>query len=325
MSKIGVKKNMIFATIALAAYNIFMLIFAGCKLTLAANRVETILGFIILGITCVIYQLLYWPGFHTDLSLYMKSKSSAKELSIIYFIGQITSIFAPLLGGIMLIKAGTSILMMVVTLFTLSSIIPLLNGLTEKPTISLSFKEFLKEISSRKRLKYYLPFYAEGIRGYIGGVFWGLFIYTILHSIMDLGLITSGVALFTGIFALFLGRLIDKHKKVKDRALKIGTVTSSVGWILKGLPINGFSFFLADNIQKFGDSVVNIPYAKTMYKRFKNIKSFTDEYVVIREMCYHIGGGVVMIFLGLIIAKFNFQYVAFIVAALSSTVLLLMR
>lgn len=325
MSRIGIKKNMIYATMALVAYNIFMVIFTGFNLTLDSNTPETIVGFIILALICAIYQMLYWPGFHTDLSLYMKKEDSAKDISSFYFIGQATSIIAPLVGGIILVKIGTPILMSFVAFFTLLSIFPLLKGPDEKPTVSLSFKEFLKEVLNRKQLKYYLPFYAEGINGYIGGVFWALFVYTILQSIVDLGLLASGVALFTGIFVLTLGHLVDKHKKIGEKALKVGVTTTSLGWLLKGLPSSGFSFFIADNIQRFGSSIISIPYQKTMYKRFKTIKSFADEYVVIREMAYHIGGGIIMLLLGLIISQFNLFYAAFIVAALSSTVFLTMR
>lgn len=325
MSKIGIKKNMMYATIALIAYNIFMVVFTGCKLTLSLDAFETIVGFIILGIICAIYQMLYWPGFHTDLSLYMKKEDSAKHISNFYFIGQATSIFAPLLGGLILVKLGAPLLMILVTLFTLLSIFPLRSGADEKPTVSLTFKEFLKEISSRKKVKDYLPFYAEGINGYIGGVFWGLFVYTILNNIMDLGFLASGVALFTGIFVLILGSFIDKHKKISERALKVGVTTTSLGWLLKGLPSSGISFFIADNIQKFGSSIISIPYQKVMYKRFKSIKSFADEYVVIREMAYHMGGGIIMLFLALIISQTNLMYSAFIVAAISSVVFLSMR
>ncbi|MDD3647031.1 MAG: hypothetical protein PHS44_00825 [Candidatus Dojkabacteria bacterium] len=325
MGKIGIKKNLIWGTIFLILYCLTILSVSNLGLSLASSPVLTIFAFIILATIATTYQSFYWPAFHTDLSLFMRRRESGKNIGTFYLIGQLTSVVAPIAGAIILIKLSLTHLITLEVLLLLISAIPLLTGPDERPHSSLTFKGFLKFLFSTKRIKYYLPFYAEGINAYIASVFWGLFVYTVLENILDLGLIASGVSLFTGIFVFTLGYLIDKKKHLKTKILRIGVTTSSIGWIIKGLPTSGLFFFVADNIQKFGDMVARIPFEKAMYNRFKSIKSLADEYVVLREMAYHIGGGLIMIILAIIVWQFNYLYSAFIVAAISSLVYLFMR
>ncbi|MBU0976320.1 MAG: MFS transporter [Patescibacteria group bacterium] len=325
MGKIGIKKNLIWGTLFLIFYCLTILYFSNLDITLATNPGLTILAFCTLATIASAYQSLYWPAFHTDLSLFMRRKESGKNIGTFYLIGQMTSVIGPILGALILLNLSLTHLITLEVLLLLISTLPLIRGPDEHPHSSLSFGGFVKFLFSKKRFKYYLPFYAEGINGYIAGVFWGLFVYTILQNILDLGLIASGVSLFTGLFVFGLGYFIDKRKHLKDKILRIGVTTSSIGWIIKGLPTSGLFFFVADNIQKFGDIVARIPFEKVMYNRFKSIKSLADEYVVIREMAYHIGGGIIMIILAVIIWQFNLMYSAFIVAAISSLVYLLMR
>lgn len=325
MSKIGIKKNLVFGTVFLIIYYLLVLNFSNLGISLSSDTALVILSFSILAITCSIYQSLYWPAFHTDLSLFMRRRESGKNIGTFYLIGQFTSIVGPIAGALILSNLSLKVLIILQVMALIISIIPLLFGPDEKPKVSLTFKGFLSELLKKREFKFYLPFHAEGINGYIGAVFWGLFVYTILGSIMDLGMIASGVSLFTGVFVYILGYTIDKKKHLKDKILRIGVTTSSLGWIIKSFPTSGVFFFIADNIQKFGDSVARIPYEKTMYNRFKNTKSLADEYVVLREMAYHIGGGLMMILLAFVIWQFNLVQSAFIVAAISTLVYLFMK
>jgi len=325
MAKIGIKKNMIFATFILIAYNLILLMFADRDLSILTSPGETTIWFAILAILCSIYQALYWPAFHTDLSLYMENKNSGKDIGAFYFIDLVSSIIAPVLGGIVLLKAGTSILIYISVFFIFISIFPLFKGPDSKPKVSFTFKEFLGQIFHKQNIKSYLPFFAEGTNAYISSIFWPLFVFSIISSVLDLGLLVSGVSLFTAITVLILGHLLDKNDDAKDKVLKLGVTTSSLGWLIKGLQTSPITFFIADNIQQFGDSVVSIPFEKTMYKRFKDIKSLADEYVVIREMIYHFSGAFIMFLLAFLIWRFNIIYSAFIIASISYLFYLLMK
>ncbi len=325
MSRIGIKKSLIIGTLLLMLYNIFLIYFLGCGINLDNYKNILILGFFITALNCSLYQTFYWPAFHTDLSLFLKEGSSGKNLGVLFFIGQCASIVGPVIGGIILQNSNLNILFFLQIIFLTLSVVPLFFGPDEKPETSYKFKDYIKELFNIKKIKNYLPFFAEGIKGYINSTFWGLFIYTVLESVIDVGLLTAGVSFFTALFVVLLGKIIDKRRFLKNKLLGIGVFIASFGWIIKGVSINNIFYFIADNVQKFGDSIVQIPYQKTMYKRFKNVRSLADEYVTIREMAYHIGGGVIIILLALIIYSTNLSYSAFIVAAFSYVIMLAIK
>jgi len=325
MSKIGIKKSMIFATFFLILYNAVLLYFSKQNLTINSAPLNSVIWFGLLAIICTIYQMLYWPSFYTDISLFMKNEQSGRDIGKIYFFMEITYIIAPIIGGFILVKFGIITLLIFSSIITSLSVIPLFKGENQKPSIILNFKQIIRELFNKDKITYLLPFYAEGISECINNIFWGLFVYLIVGNIMELGFLSSGVALFTAAFVLIIGRIIDKYRNSHNKILRVGVITSSVGWLLKGLPVSTILFFVFDNIQKFGNSIVRVPFEKTMYKRFKYKLNLADEYVVLREVAYSISGGLSLILLAFIIWKFNFTYAAFIIASISTTIYLLMK
>ncbi len=325
MTKLGVKKNMIIGTVLMIIYRIILIIASNEDINLSDHPTQTLVTFTVLGTILAAYQTLYWPGFHTNLSLFMKKKSSGKEVAIFKVIGQISSILGPAIGGIILFNQGTVVLVICSAILLSISAIPLFFGPDIKNEVSLSFRQFASETFKKKNFRLYLPFHAEGVLGYINAIFWNLFIFINLKNVLDVGFLSSGVSLFTAIVLIVLGWGIDNRRKIGRHVLTIGTVTNAIGWLLKGIPSSGVSFFIVDNIQKFGNSIVRIPYEKNMYSRFRNRKDFADEYVTLREIAYHTSGGIIMILLAILMATTDLLYTAFIVAAISSLTYLLMR
>lgn len=324
MSLMGIKVNLIVGTFFLFVTGIVTYFMFGSNLVLGVNTSEVIAYVIVFLSVWLLSQIFYWPAFNTDLSLFMDRQSSGKELGLFLFIGEITGIAGPIVGASLLTFSTVKMLMVLELLFILFSIIPLFWVLNEKPRFNMSFKQLIRELRNKKNLFYYLPFYADGVNNYINDIIWGLFLYLTLNSFMNVGWITAVVSLCTGIFVLLIGILIDKRKKIGNELFTGGVFVASVGWLIKGLPGTGMFYMVVDNIQKFGESMLNVPFDKLLYARFQNTKSLADEYVVIREMAYHFAGAGIMFFLALFAGLFEVSHIAFVIASITSLMYLLM-
>lgn len=311
LSKIGTKGNLILGTIFLILIRVVFHF-----TTLQTNPILVLAGMILLGITITGYQASYWPAYHVIICLFGEKKKTGSTIGAIYLLTNIIAVISPIIGALIIEYMGTMYLFMASIIFILFSLIPLNKMDNHKTRIDLKYGSIMKEVFSVKNR---LPFYVEGISGYINGVFWGLYLYIILQSVISIGIIASLVTLITGIIMFYIGKIIDKNKKLRKRFLAFGTALSTIGHLLKGSTLGIIPIFIYDNLQKIGDNIRKVPYDTLTYKNIKvSHRDLIDEMVVIREVAYHSVGGLCMIIIGLMVTYFDNLYIIFIIAAVNS-------
>lgn len=305
ITKIGIKHSMLFSVPFIFLYY------------LGLWKIEALGDFFFLLIpTAVIYNLLYWPAFHIDFSRFSDQKSRGKQLSYRHFVAALSSATAPLAGGIILTKFGYPVLFAIVLMLLFVSIFPLFFSKEVHENYSDSFEKAYREVFHKKYRNKAIALFAEGAEGVVHIIIWPIFLYILAISYSSMGAISS-VALFVGlIFALYMGRLVDKMGH--GRFLALGSWLNALTWPVKMFVRTPLDAFLVHALHQFTRLSAYMPLSTLFYDWTARRDVSRDRFVIFREMVHNISGGITMfVFAGIYLAYENIA-IAFPVAGVFS-------
>jgi MFS family permease len=242
---------------------------------------------------------LFWIAFHIDAAISTKRKQLGKESALITVVTIFGSIFGPLLGGLILKFSNFTVLFLIALTVLLISIIPLLFSKEIFPKTSFTFKEMLK----KEHKKYFLAFFAQGVRSRTITIFWPILIFSILGGYLSLGVYGTIASLFLAIFGFFIGQISDQMKR--STIIKTMGVLDAILWVGRLFITSILSVFSLGILGGMAYIGVGIPLLTKSYTMAK--KETTAEFVVFRELSIRIGAITVVgiaLFLGSIKAPF---------------------
>lgn len=283
IAKIGVKHSMLSSVPVIFMYY------------LGLWQIEALGGFFFILIPIVVlHNLLYWPAFHIGFSRFSEERSRGKQLSYRHLVAALASSLAPLIGGLILVKFGYPALFAIVLILLFSSIFPLFLSQEVHETFTDSFQKAYREVFQKKYKNKAVALFAEGAEGMIHITIWPIFLYILSVSYSSIGIISS-VALFAGLlFALYMGRLIDKMGHGKYLAL--GAWLNALTWPIKMFAHTPLDAFLVHTMHQFTRLSAYMPFSTLFYDWTARHDANRDRFVIFREMTHNIGGGVVMFF-----------------------------
>ena len=229
-TRIGIKHGMLISMPFLIAYFILLDF-------VTPNSLNWI--FFLAPILAGIHGSLFWGNFHIDFAAFSSRKTRAQQISGYTVIALILAAIGPIVGGFIILHLGFNILFILVSVLLLISTIPLF--MSEENYIHRDFS--IKKVGNV--IKKLGPL---GLCGFVGqamilcGLYaWPLFIFLILKTYLDVGLLTS-LSLAIGVVStFFIGRLADKVGRRK--ILRIGSVFSAAGWLLRSLITKAIEIF----------------------------------------------------------------------------------
>jgi len=231
----------------------------------------------------------YWPAFHIEFIRSSDRKHRGEELGTMNILAQLTVIFAPLLGGVIIFYLGFKVLFGLVALLLLFSPIALFFSKEVYTPVEFS----LKYLFHKEHLKNFSVFFVEGVIHYVESVIWVVFIFLILKSFISLGFLTTIIILFTTSITFILGRLSDIISKRK--LMRIGIFSSSVIWFFKTMANSFVHFSIINSLFGMAFTFLSVPYTALFYN--KAAKHRPAEFVVFREVCLALGRVVIMLFI----------------------------
>jgi len=269
-SKIGVKKGMAFGTVFLV-FHFF-----------ALNQVSTGLHFAIPALLYGINTAIYWPGFHFEFTSFVDKKREARQMSVINIVALAVSALAPLLGAIFISEISYTFLFLVVMVLLVLSIIPLfftkdIKG--DRP--DFSFKKIIKADTKEKGLAYI----GLGVLATSLLIFWPLFIYLELKTVLSLGVIVTLTSILMIFYTYLVGKWADKHKR---KILKLGIVTHSLSWISRLFFLSPMGLFLNNIFSSASVTLLDLPFNKLTYEGARKSKNKAN-YFMFREAALGIG------------------------------------
>ena len=226
---------------------------------------------------------LYWTALNILFTQKAESNSMGRDLGRMYAWPQIASIFAPLLGGIIIIAFSFKILIGIALAIFAISYLPLL--LTRPAKISFKF-EFNKGVKLfRKYPKY---FYAEIMDNFgeeTEGFIWPVFVYLSLGSITSVGTVGTLLSLSSFVFTLYIGRLSDKFKK--NTLIKAGAILLLLVWLARFAFGGALLYYVFTVLAGIFAILFLVPYHSRLFKLAKRNK--IDEFFIFREVPVWLG------------------------------------
>ncbi|MCB9802899.1 MFS transporter [Candidatus Nomurabacteria bacterium] len=273
MTKIGIKNSLILSVIFRIPY------FAAFYFFPENPLLYSILAWF--SITWV--RNLFWTPFHTESARLSDKKSRGKQFSILFSIASILSIVAPLIAGFILDRWAFSVVVVLSLGFCLLSIWPILTLPDSKEEFSWTYREtwsyFLHPFNRRMVFAYM----SDGLVNLVNGVFWPLFIFSILNEKYQvMGLLTAGILFFGLVLRLFIGNLLDRWQKRK--MVKVGAALNASAWFLKTLVVSGLQVFLVSTYHALALIVLQTSLNTLVYEKAADRGHYIDEYTVIKEM-----------------------------------------
>ena len=264
----------------------------------------------------IIHRILFWPSFHTDFAHYSVAGFKGREMSTMSSISTLAAIVGPVIGGIILTKFGFESLFVIVSILSMTSVIPLFMTKEKFKPHDFSYKKAFKRILKpygrykRKNLITYFAFSEETVV-MIG---WPIFIFLIIKEFYLIGALMGASALFIAITNLYVGKLSDKLDTDKrEKLLASSASLYSLSCFLRPFAGGWVGILLVDFFSKIAKMGIAYPIFTFIYNGGGRRKDFL-EYIMFYELSLSLGRIVILwsVFLiSLYLSGFTFWFVIF--------------
>ena len=280
MTKFGVKKSILFSYPFYVSFYI-MLFFL---------NVSVVFVFLTI-IAGALSMMFFWPAFHTDFARFSSKEQRGRESGRINVAMLVPAIVAPLLGGFIITVFGFPVLFLLVTVVLFASAIPLFYSKERIEVYTDSYKGAWKRVLKKENFKMSVGFFSQGVEDGIHFLMWPLFLFTLAINFSQIGGIASFALIASSLFMLYAGRLSDTQER--SWLLNIGSVWTSIAWILKYFVTTPFSAMLAQAIYRISRGAARVPFWTYFYEKAAEKGEEADEFIISHEMVVNIGRGVV--------------------------------
>lgn len=275
-SKIGAKKGMALATLLLIFHFVTL------------NQVSSGLHYAIPALLYGLNTAIYWAGFHFEFTSFSDKKKEASEMSIIHILSLSVSALAPLFGALFISEISFTFLFFVVVALLVLSIVPLFFTVdlkSEKP--DFSFKKIIRADSKEKGLAYM----GLGVLATSLLIFWPLFIYLQLKTVLSLGVIVTVTSVLMIFYIYYIGKWADKHKRT---VFRLGVKVHSLSWLLRIIFLSPFGIFINNLFSSASVALLDLPFNKITYEGARDSKNKSN-YFIFREFAIGIGRAFILI------------------------------
>lgn len=274
-------------------------------------------------ISLVLLRGFFWLPFQTDSAKFSSKKNRGKQFSVIFSLGSLLSIIAPVIGGFLMDKWGLTVLSIVSLLVAITSIVPFWFLPQTKEQVTWKYKETFKYFFHPFNRRMVVAYMSDGAVGIVNGVFWPLFIFTVMdEKFKAVGLITGGILLAGVVVRLMLGGMLDKFQKVK--LVKVGTILNSTAWLIKVAVSTALHIFLTSIYHTMALIVLRTSLDTLIYERAADRGHYIDEYTLIKEMAMHAGKIIILLVIAGLLVLFPIQ-ATFILAAVVAMFITLLK
>ena len=236
---------------------------------------------------------VFWIAFHTDFAKNSSKRHRGEQIGIWYSIATLISLFGPVIGGVILSSVlGFKFLFLIVGILLVGATIPLFfsKDIYEPATFSLKY------IFRRDHFKDAVSYIGAGMKGYGFEVLWPIFIFSLLGTYLDLGIIASVAATFGVVFMFIVGRYADVIGKSK--LIRTGSILNSITWFVLIFARTIEQVFGVSVFAHLTSTLVDVPFNARVYDKASKSKGNLAEYFVFREIMLVVGR---VLLLGLVI------------------------
>lgn len=260
-----------------------------------------------------LYRLLYWTPYHVDVAKFTEHNNRGKQLSLLSNLSEVALSFTPLVAGVIIALYGFEAVFIVVSVFTLISVIPLFYIEDVVERYSFGYIETFRQIFKKGNRPMLLAYIGDGVQSSIRIVVWPIFIFSLLDGrYIIIGLITTLTVLVLIVLRFLVGELADRwNRKV---LLTIGSVFATTGWLVKVFIETGFQVFVADTYHRLGRVVHRLSFDVAMYDQAADNGHYVDEYTVLKEVVLNVSRVLLLLISILVVALYGIPVMFFLAA-----------
>ncbi|MBW2963812.1 MFS transporter [Candidatus Woesearchaeota archaeon] len=225
-------------------------------------------------------QTFFWTGFHTEFIKSSDHDHRGREVGKYISLSYLSVLVGPLAGGFLIDRFGFAFVFLIVgVLFFLSAFFLFFTKDFREPS-HIKFKH----VFSKENLKNSFAFIGYGAQTMAEGVLWPLFIFVILKTYTNLGLLGSAMSAVVALVTYFVGKASDKYGS--RNLLYVGGIAYSLTWLVRTLFSSiGFVFGLT-MFAGFAYTFIHTPIETMTYNKAEKNPLET---VVFREIALNIG------------------------------------
>lgn len=223
--------------------------------------------FYLIALVLGIHNGLYWVAYHSEFAHVGNRREMGSEIGLLkVFIG-VMSIIAPAIAGYLIEGFGFAALFAVSAGLSLLSLIPLLKTPVPWKPGMISTRRILSMFTN---IKYRGDLIANMGTGedVIASTVWPVFLFLIIPSYHDVGILTTIATSLTFMLFLWLGKISDHTAKLPLVKRVGGLIT--ISWIARMLAVTPFAALLSDTFYKISVESRSVPLTAMLYTRTKS-------------------------------------------------------
>tara|TARA_Y100000310_G_scaffold204750_1_gene204977 strand:- start:2245 stop:3456 length:1212 start_codon:yes stop_codon:yes gene_type:complete len=257
---------------------------------------------------------------------YILKKSEGAMIAWVKIVLVLAGVLAPLLGGLITYVWGFDALFMLGVILTLVAAIPLF--LTPEKHFSVDYTpEDVVDFSFKKIEKSYIVAEAGRILpDTLMWILWPVFLYTVVQSTVDLGVVLSLSAFVSILFAYSIGKRIDSKHKPRS-LLKKGVHTATGCFFLRSLSLHPLLIGIIDAFAGALRPLLEVPYEYYQYHLVKTSKHPVELLNVKRYImeCFYLLGASLLTLIAFLVGEPSIVFFVVIFAAASFLILFMQR
>ncbi len=203
---------------------------------------------------------LYWLPYHLAF-IRLGHYHLGEKLGAITIITRLAAALAPALGGFAAHYWHFRFLWGLVVALLLLAVLPLFGDNYAHREVAVPFMRVWRFY--RPRLSLATAFLAAGLEAIFYGVAWPIFVYSRLHHLTSLGLISTLALLLSVLFAWQVGRLTNRYPR---NLLQLGSKLNALNWLFKSLANSPYLLGIFDALYQLVGVFVWIPFTFLTYR-----------------------------------------------------------
>lgn len=262
---------------------------------------------------------LYWPAFHVDFARNIDADGEGEQISGFQILTALATVVGPIVGGVLVQFFGFGAYFVVASIFVVLSNWPMLR--TKEKVVSMVYPylrpyKLMFSKSRRRDLFAYLGFGEE----LVAMAIWPIFVYVVVGSFLDSGVVIAVATGLTAIITFSLGRVTDRFDRRK--IVRVGVLVHIGFWIARLFPLTAWTVTAIDTGSRVAKNSIAIPIMAMIYEDSKHEDPMDQ--ILVFEMGLIVGKALTALLIFLVLfATQGFE--PFFVVAAVMTILYILR
>ncbi|MCH7492434.1 MFS transporter [Patescibacteria group bacterium] len=211
---------------------------------------------------------LYWPAYHADFAVFSSQGQRGREVGYLETASMAVFVIGPFIGGAILEWTSFSVLFIVGAILFVLSALPLLQIKEIHSKVDISYGDLFRRLVDKQHRRSFVAYLGFGEELIVLTV-WPIFIFTIVGSFLEIGILVSLATLVTGVLVLYFGRISDRYSRVG--IIRIGSIIYFISWLVRGFARSSGMVLGMDATSRLSKELLFVPLEAITYTEARRV------------------------------------------------------